>query len=895
MEMIDPHELEMALPSVVNSILQRQYLSNNEEILSKVFKPSIQGQSFANLPVMTRISSLGRTEQGRWEKVAHAIQRAVTGCYMPNEFQLYFLVEFDGNSVHIYLGLRSFSFRRDAEEYLTNFTAILTSECPGTKFEKMSDEQRLFEARKLCMPITGIPANLLEQTGALETLLTAMNGMPFSLLIIADPMMESEIEQALYACREMQSMAETLKTISVTNSKNWTEQFSQQYSETQQETMTLSKSVSKKDFGDVLKMGAIGLGITLLAPELAPLMLMGSAMFSPTNTEGISNAQTHGHTFTQGYSVSQGTSSGTTVNVVNAHLIEATNYLKKFSDRLASGKLYGMWKTSVYFCANKPKAIDRGSMIIKALYTGEDSYVEPIRTHPNFNGLKSEVLKKSYTSLSFPHWEMFLSGGKRRAMHPLGEAFSSISTPLTSMELMRWLDLPHRDIPGFSISSSAEGFSANSTTNVTQKINLGTLKSSTDIGESFYAIPPDSLTRHALLAGMTRQGKSNTCQQLLQELIRIKGSDFPFMVIEPAKTEYVDWALRINNQAPGSINIFMPGRTTYCGHNLSPLKLNPFEVIWENPTDELRIAEHIQHLTTIINASLPMQESLPLLMEEAIYSCYADYTFVKDKTNSKSDRFQWLSRDNYLWTKPAPWGAPFPTFKTLLQYAKATVKKKKYSTQSNASLMAALDTRIGSFLHPGLSKYESFYTDGTANPTMFKQLFSSPTIINLSAVGDENEKAFFMAIILMYLYEYRCHQAIKIGYANELRHLLILEEAHCVLQKSATAIGMESIDTMGKVSNMFSNMISEIGAYGQGIMIVDQSPEKLSTDAIKNTNLKIVHRLTYGNDKEQMGIALDLSNEQERMLSGLSRGEAIIRSDDDDKPSLVQIHLAKQV
>ena len=90
---------------------------------------------------------------------------------------------------------------------------------------------------------------------------------------------------------------------------------------------------------------------------------------------------------------------------------------------------------------------------------------------------------------------------------------------------------------------------------------------------------------------------------------------------------------------------------------------------------------------------------------------------------------------------------------------------------------------------------------------------------------------------------------------------------------------------------MFSNMISEVGAYGQGIVIADQIPCRLNDDAIKNTNLKIVHRLISADDRKSMALALNLWDDQERFMSDLVVGEAIVRSDLDREPYIIKVNL----
>jgi len=92
---------------------------------------------------------------------------------------------------------------------------------------------------------------------------------------------------------------------------------------------------------------------------------------------------------------------------------------------------------------------------------------------------------------------------------------------------------------------------------------------------------------------------------------------------------------------------------------------------------------------------------------------------------------------------------------------------------------------------------------------------------------------------------------------------------------------------------MFSNMISEVRAYGQGILIADQVPGRLNPDAIKNTNLKIVHRLVSGDDRVMMAVCLDLEAPHGRILGSLRPGHALIRSDMDNEAAWIHVHRSK--
>lgn len=88
-------------------------------------------------------------------------------------------------------------------------------------------------------------------------------------------------------------------------------------------------------------------------------------------------------------------------------------------------------------------------------------------------------------------------------------------------------------------------------------------------------------------------------------------------------------------------------------------------------------------------------------------------------------------------------------------------------------------------------------------------------------------------------------------------------------------------------------MLSEIRAYGEGIMIAEQIPSKLAPDAIKNTNLKLLHRLVAQDDRDVVGTAINLSDDQSRRAVTLNpqRGEVIAFAEGCDRPYLLQVQL----
>jgi hypothetical protein len=100
-------------------------------------------------------------------------------------------------------------------------------------------------------------------------------------------------------------------------------------------------------------------------------------------------------------------------------------------------------------------------------------------------------------------------------------------------------------------------------------------------------------------------------------------------------------------------------------------------------------------------------------------------------------------------------------------------------------------------------------------------------------------------------------------------------------------VDTESANTRGQAVETFTNMLSEIRAYGEGVLIAEQIPTKLASDAIKNTNLKIVHRLLAGDDREVLAATMNMDDAQSRHLTTLRAGQAVIYAEGADHPYLL--------
>lgn len=114
---------------------------------------------------------------------------------------------------------------------------------------------------------------------------------------------------------------------------------------------------------------------------------------------------------------------------------------------------------------------------------------------------------------------------------------------------------------------------------------------------------------------------------------------------------------------------------------------------------------------------------------------------------------------------------------------------------------------------------------------------------------------------------------------------MLVEEAHRLLSKTAPGENPSKKQSV----EMFTDMLAEIRKYGESLVIVDQIPNKLTPDVLKNTNTKIIHRIFAADDKEAVGNTVMLKDEQKEFLSSLPAGCAVYFSTGTDKAIQIQI------
>lgn len=333
------------------------------------------------------------------------------------------------------------------------------------------------------------------------------------------------------------------------------------------------------------------------------------------------------------------------------------------------------------------------------------------------------------------------------------------------------------------------------------------------------------------------------------------------MVIEPAKKEYRS-LLRVEGFE--DLQIFTLGN-----ENTSQFRLNPFEIL-----EGVLVQSHIDHLRSVFNASFMMFAPMPYVLERCIHEIYRDKGW--DLITNENRYIQ--SDEEYI-------GDLFPTLSDLYEKIDPVVDSLGYEERVTMDVKAMLKTRIGSLCIGG----KGAMLDTRLSIPM-EVLLSKPTILELESIGDDEEKAFIIGLLISRLYEFRIAEKARNMGEEGLKHLTLIEEAHRLLTKTPPESGnLETVSTKAKAVESFCNILSEIRAYNEGVLIADQIPTKLAEDAIKNTNLKLMHRVVAKDDRDILSYTMNLTEEQNKYVAVIDKGLGVVFFEGFHEPFLVKV------
>lgn len=770
---------------------------------------------------------------------------------------VFILVDSDGKETNFYLGVRN--NETDVEKKRSTVTIgdtlknTLIGHFPGVKIENENRSTIADLCYKIMaqhniasVSVVGNSKTEKEQSNeqfvqGLEKLALAMHGRQYVGIIVAQNQSAGDIQLLRKEYQDIYTKLSPLQKV--------------QFSENESESSSRSKSFS--EMSGKQKATMIGSSIVSLAGAVGGAF-KGKAIENVGATGGAMvggqiTGQLNGFisSLAPTEQITKSTSQTTSTTTENKSVTDLMQLLDEGIKRTNEFDSYGMWNVAGYFMSDDMSAAEIAASNYRSLMNGEKSGREVSAIN---SWRKNELINHN----DFMYLSQYLS----RFMHPqfcygASEEYrvlTDATTAISGKELGLHLGLPRATISGLPVIEHAEFgkevityslFKKNETMRPEERITLGKVFDLGQITNKVVELDNKSLNMHTFITGSTGSGKSNTVYQMLSELHQDR---IPFLVVEPAKGEYKDvfgnWK---------DVNVFSTNP------KIAPLiNLNPFKF-----PESIHVLEHVDGLVEIFSVCWPMYDAMPAFFKDAILKSYEAVGWDLGSSEFEGDEIE------------------YPDFEVLAEQLDQLIEGSDYASDIKSNYRGALITRVKS-LTVGLNKFMF-----TTEQTPYEKLFDENCILDISRVKSSETKALIMGLMVYILNEYRVDQ--KTENNNGLKHVTVLEEAHNLLKN--TSCGAES-ELIGKSVEMLTQTIAEIRTYGEGFIIVDQSPSSVDIAAIKNTNTKIVLRTPEANDREAVGRSVGLTEDQVNEIAKLPSGVAVVYQNDWVSPVLTMIDKA---
>lgn len=807
----------------------------------------------------TRLIRLDEINEENHQAYRQALANVYASLDPASPVRLLYLLDGSPSGVRLYFGVTSDAAEADVHEAMINLRGALEGHLPGINFGKEiqeSEREKLLEHWQRSTHqgvMLGAPTGQKEEQSSekqsfqsIDRLVRALqsgsrtdthSASRWQLAVLGQPLSREAIRAQLDEAYALSSQLAGLVRTSVQSSGNTSRQksVSTGTSEAEGKNEGTSKNWGKTEGASHTKTWGKSAGTSSGSSSSSSNSNTNSGESQTKNTgtnEGSSSNKGTSYTATtsENHSLSdtEGSSLGITQEISNKRAQHGMDYIdKQLIARLQRGLTKGLFHSAVYLTADNHSTYARLKNTVRATFQGSDTTLCPLEIHDLPTEARGQLLR--LPTLDKPAQDPY-----KLLFHSLHTGpHNSLGSLLTADELAIVASLPERELQGVRRRKTVDFIVDIPDTTDEQALDLGEV---IDHGRRYpnnrVQISKTDLNKHTFVTGVTGAGKTNTCLNLLIE------SKLPFLVIEPAKTEYRELARTFND-----IRYYRPN-----GDEQQSLRINPFALIRQGQG----IKSHAGFMKNVFAAVFPLEASMPMMIEAAILAAYEEKGWDLDENEFLPDG------DPF-----APLTRAWPTMSDMIRQLDRLIPEYGLGKEFEEKYRGSLVSRLRSL------------TDGTLGRVLdvpqsidFKALLQGHTVIELEELQSGEEKALLMALLLGGL-----NQAIRELHQEdpEFRQLTLVEEAHRLLSRpepgdKAAAMAVES----------FADMLAEVRKYGAGLIIADQIPSKLIPDVIKNTHTKIVHRLFAEDDRRAMGESMMMDDEQRAFLPNLATGEAIV-------------------
>lgn len=348
--------------------------------------------------------------------------------------------------------------------------------------------------------------------------------------------------------------------------------------------------------------------------------------------------------------------------------------------------------------------------------------------------------------------------------------------------------------------------------------------------------PLKNLPKHAFLAGVPGSGKTNSMLHLVTTLY--SEFDIPFLILEPAKQEY---RALVNKPEMRGTTVFSPSSgTKFLIH------INPFQFPLK-----MSLAEHIRNVINVFEGSFSMDPPMPFLLDRAIERVYRDKGWLPYMINQGT--------------------LPYPTMGELYDTLEQILEETDYEGEIKGNLKSVLQVRIGSLLSREMGDVFNV-AESTMAP---EEWLTRPVVIELEAMG--SGPANFLTLMLSTL----IRETLKVNPlkrkdgSKKPRHVIFFEEAHNLIGPKAEKEAGENANPKIAATAFVVKMLAEVRALNEAIIIADQLPTAMAPEVIKNTSLKLGHRMTSQDDRQLLGSTMSADDVQLERMATFTTGRTL--------------------
>lgn len=415
--------------------------------------------------------------------------------------------------------------------------------------------------------------------------------------------------------------------------------------------------------------------------------------------------------------------------------------------------------------------------------------------------------------------------------HDLKKSNATSLSKWTSDEISQIFQLPMQDNCFIGIERNA--FS------LMPEVDLLPEKLTCNDGQSLYLghsvfssqrlfVPLEQMLLHTAVMGKSGVGKTTLLKQLITQL---QNCNIPVLILEPVKREYRDLVADMENS-----KVFTVERP------VTPLLINPFYV-----PKNVTLGDYRSSLLSAFKAAFSLPDPLPALFEKAISEAYTLHGWSDVNTSADSNVSVFDMAD-------------------FVRVFKHVIARSSYSNEVKGNMMSGGAFRLQSLIERCPRTFDTIHS------TSVEDLLSGCSVLEMGSLEPEQKSlvtALTLISILAYLRSTRESD-------HRLKNMVLIDEAHALLDQGEGATQEEKA-LNSTMTQLMINIITEIRAYGVGIIFSDQSPSRVGGRMLDNVDNIISFRLG-GEEAEMLREHIGADNILCDVLPVMSAGEFVLKN-----------------